>query len=131
MNQLPFTIDKTLFVRHVKPLNGSSRYIDALFSVRSFLDFNEVLDLETSFAQLKISNNLIGEFDSVEDIQKFCLLLSEKMKFHGICLIDTETFNRGVSEVKQVTKLNQFFYQNGELIKNPENKKKGLFSNFL
>lgn len=124
-------IEKTLILiysrDHRKDL---SRFIEATYSIRGLVPLEEVVDLNTEFKAIYDGTRL-GPFETEEELKNFSLGLSTKLRYEGVCLVDSELLNRAFSEVSNISKLNQFLFEHGEKHLNPEPKNRGIFSKFF
>ncbi len=107
-----------------------TRFIDLAYSTKGVLDFKHV-DLSDLFTDTFNSEGRIGPFESEEELLQFSYDLCEQFKLDNICVCDVEAVNKSLKDAGNVNKLNDFLIENGEVLSDPDRKKKGLFSNIF
>jgi hypothetical protein len=107
-----------------------TRFIDLAYSTKGVLDFNNV-DLPGSFIDTYNSEGRVGPFETEEELLQFSYDLCDQFKLESICVCDVETVNKSLKDAGNVNKLNDSLIENGEVLTDPDRKKKGLFSNIF
>lgn len=124
-------IEKVLFVKHFKSKKDlNQRFIGLLYTVRGILSNQDILDADSAYESL-IHGDRVGPFESKDELITFCHSLSARYKLHGICLCDEEIINKAFSDIRQISKLNHYLFENADIIENPQPRKKGIFSSIL
>lgn len=107
-----------------------TRFIDLAYSTKGVLDFTQV-DLSESFEKVYNSEGRVGPFENEEELLQFSYDLCEQFKLESICICDVEAVNKSLRDAGNVNKLNDFLLENGDVLSDPDRKKKGLFSNIF
>ncbi|OIQ19076.1 MAG: hypothetical protein BM556_07260 [Bacteriovorax sp. MedPE-SWde] len=124
-------IEKVLFVIYsIENKSGMNRFIDLAYSLKGLVQFDELQLLKDEYAQF-YKNDRIGPFDTEEELIRFSYLLSEKSRMEAVCLCGSEAINTALTKVSKVSDLNEALFEVGEILENPEEKKRGLFSGLL
>lgn len=110
-------------------LNGQE--LMSVFNERGLVDEGE---LEQGYVELighapeLIGEGVIGPFDDLEQIQKFCFNLCQNFGNSGVSLVSLEKYNEILSESYKVEDLRNKLEREGNFIKNPEAQKGGFFN---
>ncbi|EQC45293.1 hypothetical protein [Bacteriovorax sp. Seq25_V] len=124
-------IEKTLILIYSRDQRkGLARFIEVTYSIKGLVPLEEVVDLNSDFKTM-FDGTRLGPFETEEELKNFSLGLSTKLRYEGVCLVDSELLNRAYSEVSNIAKLNQFLFDNGDKHLNPEPRNKGIFSKFF
>ena len=121
-------IEKTLIINYSRDQRKNlSRYIEVTYSIKGLVPLEEVVDLNSDFKAIYDGTRL-GPFETEDELKNFSLGLSTKLRYEGVCLVDSDLLNKAFSEVSNIAKLNQYLFDNGEKHLNPEPKNRGIFS---
>lgn len=121
-------VEEVLFViSSIDLKNNRGNYIDLAYSVKGPIRFDEIDGGAQEAAEL-ITANRIGPFDNEEELLKFAYGLSEQSKLSGVCVCNAAALNEALNEVNNTSVLNEVLLSMGDVLENPEQRKKGLFS---
>ena len=106
------------------------RFIDLAYSTKGVLDFSHV-EIEEDLTQVYEQEGRVGPFETEEELLQFSYELCEKAKLESICLCDVDAVNQSLKDAGNVNKLNDHLLEHGDILTDPDHKKKGLFSNIF
>lgn len=109
--------------------NNRGHFINMAYSLKGLVSLEEYESTELGLAINESGN--FGPFEKEEDLITFSYSLSEDSRLKGVCICSGESLNSALLEANNTNQLNEVLLAKGEVLENPEGKKKGLFSNLF
>ncbi len=129
--------DTIILVYRYLKLKGSEDYkyyLGHVFDGYGSLDIDVLLDIYNDLPEYSIRNEptqeLIGPFNNVDDIQKLSFLLCQKLERSKILIYSITDYNRILENSNDIYNIRKNLLAGGEKISNPDfkEKKQGIIS---